>query len=66
MADGKIFVVTNNGNTLTMVKATPEDRVELGKATIRALWVPSPSIGDGKLFVRHRQGVRCYDLAKAN
>ena len=66
IADGKIFVVINNGNTLTMLKATPEDRVELGKATIRALWVPSPSVGDGKLFVRHRQGVRCYDLTKAN
>jgi outer membrane protein assembly factor BamB len=66
MADAKIFIVTNNGNTLSMLRATPEERVELGKATIRALWVPSPSIGDGKLFVRHRQGVRCYDLSKAN
>jgi hypothetical protein len=49
-----------------MLKATPEDRIELGKATIRSLWVPSPSIADGKLFVRHRQGLRCYDLTKTN
>ena len=66
VADGKIFVVMNNGNTLSMLKATPENRIELGKATIRALWVPSPSIADGKLFVRHRQGLRCYDLTKTN
>ncbi len=64
LADGKLFVLGNNGNSLLMVKATPESRVELGKANIRALWVPSPTVADGKLFIRHRDAVRCYDLTK--
>lgn len=62
LADGKLYVVGGNGNNLLMVKATPDERVELGKAVIKALWVPSPTVADGKLFVRHRHGVFCYDL----
>ena len=66
VADGKIFVLMNNGNNLLMMKATPSDRVELGKANVRALWIPSPSIADGKVFLRHRDRVRCYDLTAGN
>ena len=66
VADGKIFVVMNNGNNLLMLKATPTDRVELGKANVRALWIPSPCIADGKVFLRHRDCVRCYDLTAGN
>lgn len=66
VADGKIFVVMNNGNNLLMLKATPQDRVELGKANIRALWIPSPTIAAGKVFLRHRDRVRCYDLTAGN
>ena len=66
IADGKIFVLINNGNNLLMLKATPEDRLELGKANVRALWVPSPSVADGKVFLRHRDRVRCYDLTAGN
>ncbi len=66
IADGKIFVLINNGNNLLMLKATPDDRVELGKANVRALWVPSPSIADGKVFLRHRDRVRCFDLTAGN
>lgn len=66
VADGKIFVMMNNGNNLLMLKATPTDRVELGKANVRALWIPSPSIADGKVFLRHRDRVRCYDLTAGN
>jgi outer membrane protein assembly factor BamB len=62
LADGKLYVVGGNGNNLLMVKASPDERVELGKAVIKALWVPSPTVADGKLFVRHRHGVFCYDL----
>jgi len=62
LADGKIFVLGNNGNDLLMLKATPEANQELAKAKLRALWCPSPAISDGKLLLRHEDGVRCYDL----
>jgi outer membrane protein assembly factor BamB len=66
LADGKIFSIINNGNTLLMISASPSDRVELAKATIRALWVPSPTIASGRIFVRAREGVHSYDLTRAD
>ena len=66
LADGKIFVMGNNGNNLVMLKASASERVELGKANMKALWVPSPTIANGRLFVRAREGVRCYNLAASN
>jgi len=62
LADGKIFLVAGNGSKLLMMKPSPEKRIELGKANIRALWVPSPAIADGKLVVRGRKAITCYRL----
>ena len=64
LADGKILFVGNNGNTLVMVQASPESRTELARATVRALWVPSPTLADGRVYLRHRDAVRCFDLRK--
>ena len=63
VADGKLFVMTNNGNTVQILKAAGAARTELGKAIVRAAWVPSPAIADGKLIVRLKDRVRCYDIA---
>jgi len=62
IADGKVFVMMNNGNNIQMLKATADQRVELGKANVRALWCPSPTISQGKLLVRTKDRVVCYDL----
>jgi outer membrane protein assembly factor BamB len=61
-ADGKIFLVSSGGSRLLMLKPSPEKRVQLGKANIRAMWVPSPAIADGRLLVRGRKGIICYSL----
>jgi outer membrane protein assembly factor BamB len=63
LADGKIFVMANNGNSLLAIKATPGERVELGKATVRAQWVPSPCIADGKVVLRMKDKLKAWDLA---
>ena len=62
LADGKIFVLINSGNNLLIVKDAAE-RVELGKANVRAAWCPSPTIGDGKLVLRLKDRLKCFDLA---
>ena len=62
-ADGKIFLVAGNGAKIVMLKPSPEKRIELGKANARALWCPSPAIADGKLLLRGRKGISCYNLA---
>jgi outer membrane protein assembly factor BamB len=61
-ADGKIFLLTSGGNKVLMLKPSSEKRIELGKATTRGMWVPSPAIADGKLIVRGRKAITCYDL----
>jgi outer membrane protein assembly factor BamB len=62
LADGKIFVLINNGNNLQVVKSAPE-RIELGKANLRAAWCPSPAIADGKLLVRMKDNIKCFDVS---
>ncbi|HSH96131.1 MAG TPA: PQQ-binding-like beta-propeller repeat protein [Roseimicrobium sp.] len=63
IADDKIFVMINSGNNVQVLKASGEERVELGKANLRATWCPSPAITDGRLIVRTKDRVRCYDIA---
>jgi len=65
LADGKIFVVANNGTNLLMVHASPNGYSGIAKPNVRSLWVPSPTIANGNLLVRHRGGLRCYDLKAA-
>jgi outer membrane protein assembly factor BamB len=62
-ADGKIYLLTSGGSKITMLKPSPEKRIELGKANARAMWVPSPAIADGKLVVRGRKAITCYSLS---
>ena len=63
LADHKFFVVANNGNNLLMLDASPEAYKELGRTNVKALWVPSPTVANGRMYLRHRDGVRCYDLS---
>lgn len=65
LADGKIFVMANNGNSLLAIKATPAERIELGKATVRAQWVPSPCIADGKVVLRMKDKLKCWALTES-
>jgi outer membrane protein assembly factor BamB len=62
LADGKLFVMINNGNNVQMIRAGAETRVELGRAVVRGTWVPSPAVADGRLLVRTKDRVRCFDL----
>lgn len=64
-ADGKIFLLIAGGSKIAMLKPSPEKWTQLGKANARALWVPSPAIADGKLVVRGRKGLICYNLTDA-
>jgi outer membrane protein assembly factor BamB len=63
LADGKIFLLINGGARVAMLKPSPEKRIQLGKANVRALGVPSPAVADGKLVLRGRKGILCYNLA---
>ena len=61
-ADGKVFLLVSGGARITMLKPSPEKRIQLGQASVHALGVPSPAIADGKLLLRGRKGISCYSL----
>ncbi len=61
-ADGKIFLLVAGGSKVVMLRPSPEKHLQLGKASARALWCPSPAIADGRLLVRGRKGISCYSL----
>jgi outer membrane protein assembly factor BamB len=61
-ADGKAFLLVAGGSKIAMLKPSPEKWIQLGKANARALSVPSPAVSDGKLVVRGRKGLICYNL----
>ena len=66
LADGKI--IAEVGPWLYLIQADPAKYTLLGKANLDLAKWTSPALADGKVFLRSRQSVVCYDLEarKAN
>lgn len=64
IADGKLIVLSDKGK-LVIAEATPEGYQELAKAQVieGKSWT-SPTFADGKLYLRNRKEMACYDLTK--
>ena len=62
VADGKLFAMANNGNSLLMISTDPQTYISLGRATVKAQWIPSPSIANGKLILRMKNSVKAWAL----
>jgi outer membrane protein assembly factor BamB len=62
LVDGKLLVVEQNGMFLRLIKADPSSYQMLGRAKIEALWCPTPAPNDGRLIVRRKDKVVCFDL----
>lgn len=60
IADGKMFVVC--GTYLALLQATPEKYSLLSQDDYRITLCTSPTIVDGRLYVRQGNAVACYDL----
>ena len=65
LADGRIYALTDQGNNLLMLRATPAKFDLLGKARVGALHCASPAIAGGRLYLRLGDGIACYDLTAA-
>jgi outer membrane protein assembly factor BamB len=63
VADGKVFAVC--GTLLLLLQATPEKYSVLSQADYRIVLCTSPTIVDGRLYVRQANAVACYDLRSA-
>jgi len=59
----KMVALWDNGNSLVLIRATPERYELLGKVGgIPGAQCTSPAVADGKLYVRLKDAVACYDL----
>ncbi len=65
LADGKLIVYENNGTHLRVVKADPGGYHQLGRAKVEGMGCSSPAISNGKLIVRQREKLVCFDLRPA-
>lgn len=63
VADGKVFAVC--GTLLLLLQATPEKYSVLSQADYRITLCTSPTVVDGRLYVRQANAVACYDLRSA-
>ncbi len=62
LMDGKILSVEQNGMFLRLIKADPSSYQLLGRAKIEAMWCPTPAPYDGRLIVRRKDKIVCFDL----
>jgi outer membrane protein assembly factor BamB len=62
MADGKLIMFQNNGSHLGLVKADPSAYTQLARLKIEGMGCTSPALSNGKLLVRQREKIACFDL----
>jgi outer membrane protein assembly factor BamB len=66
IADGKLIALVDKGATLVLIDADPGKAGKvLATATVKALQWTTPSFVDGKVYLRLKDGIACYDLTQA-
>jgi len=63
LAGGNIFAVCGD-DKLVMTSATAAKPAKFNEARVPVLQCTSPAVADGKLFLRLKTAVACYDLTK--
>jgi hypothetical protein len=66
LADGKLLVYENNGTHVRMMKASNAAYEQLGRAKTDAMGCSSPAIANGRLLVRKKDKLVCFDLRPAH
>ena len=62
LVDGKFLILDTRGSKLLAIRATPEEYELVGSTKVGAMQCPTPAISGGKLFVRAKDGIVCFDL----
>lgn len=62
IADGKLIVYENNGSHLRLVKAEPGSYQQLARLKVEGMGCSSPALSNGKLIVRQKEKLACFDL----
>jgi len=64
VADGKLLAILRGGGAVAMMSASPGKYELLAKAKLRLSRCASPAFADGKLYVRMRDSIACFDLRR--
>lgn len=64
IADGKLFWVSDDKGEILMANATPTMPEKFYVASIPVLEFTTPAICGGRMYLRLKDGVACYDLTK--
>ena len=62
LADGKLMVFENNGSHLRIVKADPTAYTTVARPKVEGLGCSSPALSNGRLIVRQKDKLVCFDL----
>lgn len=62
LADGKVLVYENNGSHLRVLRAKPDQYETLARLRIDGMGCTSPALSHGRLIVRQKEKLACYDL----
>ena len=62
LADGKVLVYENNGSHLRVLRAKPDQYEALARLRIDGMGCSSPALSHGRLLVRQKEKIVCYDL----
>jgi hypothetical protein len=62
LADGKLLVMENNGSHFSVIKAAPTSYQALAKTKVGAMGCTSPALSNGRLVLRQREKIVCYDV----
>jgi outer membrane protein assembly factor BamB len=62
LADGKLLIQENNGSHIRMVKADPSAYTMLSRAKADAMSCATPAVSHGRLLVRQKEKLVCFDL----
>lgn len=62
LADGKLIVFENNGSHVSLTSADPAAYRQFARVRIDAMGCTSPALSNGRLVVRQREKLACFDL----
>jgi outer membrane protein assembly factor BamB len=62
LIDGKFLTLEGNGMFLRLAKASPQKYELLGRTKVEAMWCPTPAPSHGRLVVRRKDKMVCFDL----
>lgn len=64
LAEDVLLSLERNGGYLSMLRADPGEYARLGMARVQVMRCPTPALANGRLYLRKKDRVACFDLRR--